>query len=111
MKLPKVKFTAAGDLLIQRLISTEYEGFAELRDYICKGDARFFNYESIIYRDGIWGNQFNGGSHHYSDKKTLDIVEKYGFNMTTFANNHTFDWGYGGLIATLDALKETNLIL
>ena len=46
MKLPKMKFTAAGDLLIQRLISTEYEGFNELSDYIRKGDARFFNFES-----------------------------------------------------------------
>lgn len=53
MKLPKMKFTAAGDMLIQRLISTEYEGFDGVRDYIRRGDARFFNFESIIYRDGI----------------------------------------------------------
>lgn len=110
MKLPKIKFTAVGDILIQRLISTDYEGFNELSNYIRKGDARFFNFESIIYKEGIWGNQFNGGSHHYSDKKTLDIIEKYGFNMTTFANNHTFDWGYGGLLSTLEALNESNFI-
>lgn len=110
MKLPKMKFTAAGDMLIQRLISTEYEGFDAVRDYISKGDARFFNFESIIYREGIWGNYFNGGSFHNSDPKTLDIAKKYGFNMMTFANNHTFDWGYGGLISTLDALKETDFV-
>ena len=63
MKLPKMKFTAAGDMLIQRLISTEYEGFETVKNYICKGDARFFNFESIIYRDGIWGNYFNGEAH------------------------------------------------
>jgi len=110
MKLPKMKFTAAGDMLIQRVISTEYDGFDQVRDYICKGDARFFNFESIIYREGIWGNYFNGGSFHNSDPKTLKIAEKYGFNMMSFANNHTFDWGYGGLISTLDALKETDLV-
>lgn len=110
MKLPKVKFTAVGDMLIQRIISTEYEGFADVRDYICKGDARFFNFESIIYRDGIWGNQFNGGSFHNSDPRTLNIAKEYGFNMMTFANNHTFDWGYGGLISTLDALKDTDFV-
>ncbi len=110
MKLPKMKFTAAGDMLIQRLISTEYEGFADVRDYISKGDARFFNFESIIYREGIWGNQFNGGSFHNSDIRTLRIAEKYGFNMMNFANNHTFDWGYGGLISTLEALKETDFV-
>ena len=34
MKLPKMKFTAVGDMLIQRLISTEYEGFDAVRDSI-----------------------------------------------------------------------------
>ena len=81
MKLPKMKFTAAGDMLIQRVISTEYEGFKKVSDYIKKGDARFFNFESIIYKEGIWGNQFNGGSFHNSDPKTLKIAEKYGFDI------------------------------
>lgn len=110
MKLPKMKFTAAGDMLIQRVISTEYEGFGEVRDYIKKGDARFFNFESIIYKEGLWGNQFNGGSHHMSDPRTLDIAKEYGFNMLTFANNHTFDWGYGGMINTLETLKKTDFV-
>lgn len=110
MKLPKMKFTAVGDMLIQRLISTEYQGFKEVSAYIRRGDARFFNFESIIYRDGIWGNQFNGGSFHNSDIRTLNIAKEYGFNMMNFANNHTFDWGYGGLISTLDALKGTDFV-
>lgn len=110
MKLPLMKFTAAGDMLIQRLISTEYKGFAEVRDYILRGDARFFNFESIIYREGIWGNSFNGGSFHNSDPRTLAIAKEYGFNMLNFANNHTFDWGYGGLLSTLDALKQTDFV-
>ena len=110
MNLPKVKFTAAGDMLIQRVISTEYDGFKEVSDYIKKGDARFFNFESVIYREGIWGNQFNGGSYHNSDPRTLNIAKEYGFNMMSFANNHTFDWGYGGLISTLEALKNTDFI-
>lgn len=110
IKLPKMKFTAAGDMLIQRIISTEYDGFREVSDFIKRGEARFFNFESIVYKDGIWGNQFNGGSFHNSDPKTLAIAEKYGFNMMTFANNHTFDWGYGGLLSTLEALRDTNLV-
>lgn len=110
MKLPKMTFTAAGDMLIQRVISTEYEGFQQVRDYIRKGDARFFNFESIIYKDGIWGSQFNGGSYHNSDPRTLGIAAEYGFNMMSFANNHTFDWSYGGLISTLEALKQTDFV-
>lgn len=110
MNLPKMKFTAAGDMLIQRVISTEYDGFAEVSDYIKKGDARFFNFESIIYKEGIWGSYFNGGSYHNSDPRTLDIAREYGFNMMSFANNHTLDWSYGGLISTLEALKGTDFV-
>ncbi len=110
MNLPKMKFTAVGDMLIQRVISTEYDGFCEVSDYIKKGDARFFNFESIIYKEGIWGSYFNGGSYHNSDRRTLDIAKEYGFNMMSFANNHTLDWSYGGLISTLEALKETDFV-
>ena len=110
MSLPKMKFTAVGDMLIQRVISTEYDGFSDVRDYIKKGDARFFNFESIIYKEGIWGSYFNGGSYHNSDKRTLDIAKDYGFNMMSFANNHTLDWSYGGLISTLEALKDTDFV-
>ena len=30
--------------------------------------------------------------------------------MTSFANNHTFDFGYGGLISSLEALNEAGLV-
>ena len=43
MNLPKMKFTAVGDMLIQRVISTEYEGFREVSEYIKKGDALILN--------------------------------------------------------------------
>ena len=110
MALPKMKFTAVGDMLIQRVISTEYEGFKEVSDYIKRGDARFFNFESIIYKEGIWGSYFNGGSYHNSDRRALDIAREYGFNMMSFANNHTLDWSYGGLISTLEALGDTDFV-
>ena len=42
--------------------------------------------------------------------KAIEIAKEYGFNMMTFANNHAFDWGYGGLISTLDALKGTDFV-
>ena len=110
MKTPKMTFSAAGDMLIQRLISTEYDGFQQIRDHISKADARFFNFESIIYREGLWGNQFNGGSYHNSDPRTLEIAKAYGFNMMSFANNHTFDFGYGGLDSTLDAVNAVGFV-
>lgn len=108
--MAKTSFVAVGDMLIQRLIPTDSPSFQEIRDFIHKGDVRFFNLETTLHRGGHYGNQFNGGSFHRSDPKVLDIAKEYGFNMVSFANNHTFDYGYGGLEATLNAINEAGFV-
>lgn len=110
MDRTKITFAAVGDMLIQRLIHTDGDDFKKISDYIKQADVRFFNLETIIHRGGHYGNQFNGGSFHRSDPKVLDIAKEYGFNMTSFANNHTFDYGYGGLEETLKAVDEAGLV-
>ncbi|MEE1043099.1 MAG: hypothetical protein UH854_03950 [Clostridia bacterium] len=47
-----MKFTAAGDALVQRRIYQGYEGFGEIREFIEKGDARFFNLETTLNYEG-----------------------------------------------------------
>ena len=47
-----MKFTAAGDAIIQRRIQREFEGYAELCPFIQKGDARFFNLETTLNYEG-----------------------------------------------------------
>ena len=76
MKLPKMTFAAAGDAVIQRLIPTDFIGAEEIRKFVHKADARFFNLETVLHRGGPWGNQFNGGSFHRSDPKVLDILKE-----------------------------------
>ena len=96
----KMKFTVAGDMLIQRRIPEDYEGFKEVREHICKGDARFFNLETTLHNGEFPGNQFNGGSYLRATPKVLDDARRFGFNMTSFANNHSLDYGQDGLLAT-----------
>ena len=52
MKLPKMSFAAAGDMLIQRLIPTTYDGFDKVSEHIKRADAKFFNLETTIHRGG-----------------------------------------------------------
>ena len=110
MNLPKLSFTAAGDMLIQRVTPLPYEGFEELSAFIRRGDARFFNLETTLHRGGLFGNQFNGGSFLRADPEVLDVARAYGFNMLSFANNHTFDFSYGGLLATLEAVRAARFV-
>lgn len=110
MEKPKITFAAAGDAVIQRLIPTDFAGAEGIRNYIARAQARFFNLETVLHRGGICGNQFNGGSYHRSDPNVLEILKDLGFNMTSFANNHTFDYGYGGVESTLQALDESGMV-
>ena len=105
----KMTFTAAGDMLIQRRIPEGYEGFEQVRDHICKGDARFFNLETTLHNGEFPGNQFNGGSYLRATPKVLDDAKLFGFNMTSFANNHSLDYGQEGLLATKQYIDEAGI--
>lgn len=105
----KMRFTAAGDLVVQRRIPQDNDNFREIGRYISQGDGRFANLETLLHRGEFWCGQFCGGSYHRADPEALDDIKAYGFNLTSFANNHTFDYSYGGLIATYDVLREGRL--
>ena len=101
-----MKFTVAGDMLIQRRIPADYEGFEEVKRYIEKGDVRFFNLETTLTRGEYFANQYSGGSYLTVVPEVLDDVKSFGFNILSFANNHTMDFSHEGLMATKRAVDE-----
>ena len=106
-----MKFTAAGDMIIQRRVQPDYEGFAELAPFISQGDARFFNLETTLNYEGeAYASQFSGGTYLRTDPDVLDDIVPFGFNMTSFNNNHAFDFSYPGFKRTLDALNASELV-
>lgn len=106
-----MKFTAAGDALIQRRIQNDYPGFEELTPYIMQGDARFFNLETTLNREGeVCGNQYSGGTYVRTNPEVLEDLYKLGFNMTSFNNNHALDFSYRGLESTIKALEESDFV-
>ncbi|MBE5867729.1 MAG: CapA family protein [Lachnospiraceae bacterium] len=106
-----MKFTAAGDMIIQQRIFAEYEGFKELAPFIQQGDARFFNLETTLNHEGeAYASQFSGGTYLRTNPEVLEDIKPFGFNMTSFNNNHAMDYSYKGLEATLDAVQKSGLI-
>jgi len=106
----KLKFTAAGDMLVQRRIPHDSEGFAQVKAFIERGDARFFNLETTLHYGQFWGNQFCGGSYLRADPRVLEDARAYGFNMLTFTNNHSLDYDRDGLMATKQAVDEAGFV-
>ncbi|MBQ6875010.1 MAG: CapA family protein [Lachnospiraceae bacterium] len=106
-----MKFTAVGDMIIQKRIFEGYEGFDELAPFIKQGDARFFNLETTLNHVGeACGSQFSGGTYIRTNPEVLDDIRPFGFNMTSFNNNHALDFSYDGLELTLEALEESGLV-
>ena len=106
-----MKFTAAGDMIIQKPIYPGYEGFGALADFIKQGDARFFNLETTLNHAGeTCASQFSGGTYIRTDPEILENIKPFGFNMTSANNNHALDFSYGGLLATIDALDDSELV-
>ncbi|MBQ2889311.1 MAG: CapA family protein [Clostridia bacterium] len=106
-----MKFTAAGDMIIQKRIYEDYEGFCELAPFIKQGDARFFNLETTLNHEGeASASQFSGGTYIRTNPEVLEDIKPFGFNMTSFNNNHALDFFYDGFMATLDAVNKSGLV-
>ncbi|MBQ5813788.1 MAG: CapA family protein [Clostridia bacterium] len=106
----KTSFTVAGDMLIQRRIPQDSTGFSEVSSHLCKADVRYFNLETTLLRGEYYANQFCGGSYLRADPSVLDDAKAYGFNLVSFANNHTMDFGHNGLMATKQAVDEAGMV-
>lgn len=104
-----MKFTAVGDMLIQRRIPEGYQGFEQVQQQIQKGDARFFNLETTLHNGEFAGNQFSGGSYLRANPNVLIDAKRFGLNMVTFTNNHTMDFGHEGLLATKKYLDQADI--
>lgn len=106
-----MKFTAAGDAIIQKRIHKDFEGFNELSSFIKQGDARFFNLETTLNYEGeASASQFSGGTYLRANPEVLDDIKNFGFNMTSFNNNHAMDFFYDGFESTLNAVNKSGLI-
>lgn len=109
MRAKQISLTAAGDMLVQRRLPGRYDGFCELSQFIQKGDARYFNLETTLNHGEGWGNQYGGGSWLRADPRVLEDARAYGFNLLSFANNHSLDFSHWGLQETIRALEKSGI--
>ena len=106
-----MKFTAAGDAIIQRRIHSDFPGYDELAPFINQGDAKFFNLETTLNREGDCpGAALSGGTYIRTEPEVLYDLMEFGFNMTTACNNHLLDFSYEGLYDTIEALDESGIV-
>ena len=101
-----MRVTAAGDGMIFRRLPGEYDGFAQVRDFIRRGDLRFLNLETTVHRHETFGAAVSGGSWFCAPPEILEDVRAFGFNALSTANNHAMDYSHAGLLKTLEYIRQ-----
>lgn len=107
----KLDLIATGDLFMTRRLPKDgYEGFEEVRDIIMQHDVRFNNLEMTFHDKEGTPAAVSGGTWAMMESNALNDVLEFGFNLFTTANNHTGDYGEGGVLATIKHLKERDMV-
>lgn len=104
-----MKITAVGDCAIQKNLPRYYDGFDEIKNYICRGDIRFFNLETTVCED-CYPAKYSGGTWLRTEKNVISDLKDFGFNVTTIANNHCMDFAVNGFLQTLENVKSAGFL-
>ncbi len=105
-----VSFVVTGDSFItRRNMQNKSQSFYELKDIICKGDVKFTNLEVTTHDFEGYPHAFSGGTWAIAEPNVLKDIKAFGFNLVNCANNHAMDYSEGGLLATIQHLKQEML--
>ena len=107
----KLIVTGTGDALFVADIPEEYFNgdFKEVKEYLDGCDVKMTNLETNISKFGSYPNAYSGGTWLNTEPEVFDDLTKFGFNYYGTANNHCMDYGYYGLISTIDELDKRGL--
>ncbi|MFQ6045458.1 MAG: CapA family protein [Gemmatimonadales bacterium] len=108
-----ISVALAGDAIITRKLSPFAEPeFLQLRDVIREAAAAFVNLEILFhnYEDDIIPQAQSGGTYMRARPEIAQELAWMGFDLVSRANNHTMDYGVGGMRATTRAVEAAGLV-
>src|SRR5947209_15393009 len=106
-----MKLTAVGDALITRRMPLyDDPAFMGMIELIRGCDVAFMNMEVTLSRFRDWPVVESGGMALSTDPRCAHDLRRMGFNCTAFANNHTLNYGEEGVLYTLEALREADIV-
>ena len=105
-----ISFAATGDSFITRRMPVGDPSFRRIASLVQTADARLTHLETVIRRDEGFPAAQSGGTWASSRPEVLADLRAYGFNLISWASNHTLDYSYGGLESTGRYLDEAGFI-
>lgn len=102
--------TLSGDTMLTRRLAVFQEpDFLALRQIFQESDVGFTNLEGAVHRyetsPGILSGTFT-----CTPPELLEDLKWFGINLVTCANNHAFDWGEAGVLATIRYLEGAGIV-
>jgi poly-gamma-glutamate capsule biosynthesis protein CapA/YwtB (metallophosphatase superfamily) len=100
-----------GDVMpTRRLAVFGEERYLKLRE-LCTGvDATFANLETAVHRYLEGHQNISGGTYMTTEPQLLEDLKWLGINLVSTANNHAFDYGEAGIMATCGYLDATGIV-
>lgn len=103
----KQTLTLTGQALIAHdLCRAGYPGLADVVAEVSRGDAAMTDLETAIRTHESGPPTREGPFLHAAGTDELRCLRTFGFNMLALANNHAWDFGTAGVLATRQAARE-----
>ena len=108
--MKEIKLFLAGDVMLTRRLPNTYSPeLAAISQFAKSHDYRLGNLETTVHNRAGYPEAYPGGGHAMSAPETLGDLKSFGFNVFNTANNHSMDYGHGGLLETLNNLQKYDL--
>ena len=106
-----------GDVMLSRYIEADYDKkgndyfFEHLNDLLDASDLSMINLESPVIRsfENDYSLEKQKRIHFAIDQDTMRRLNESKVDLFSFANNHIGDYGYKGVLDTLDILEEEGI--
>jgi poly-gamma-glutamate synthesis protein (capsule biosynthesis protein) len=100
-----------GDFMLTRPITMHDEpAFLAVVDAFRDCDAGFVNLETVVRRLNEGAPGITRGTYMTTAPELLNDLKWIGINLVCCANNHAYDYGEGGLLATLNHLDAAGIV-
>jgi len=100
-----------GDCMLTRRLSVYDEpAFLALADVFRACDAGFVNLETVVRRPEEGAPGITRGTYMTTPPELLEDLKWFGINLAGCANNHAYDYGEAGLLATIAHLDAAGIV-
>jgi len=107
----EISLMLLGDVMpTRRLAVFGEERYLQLRNICLSADATFANLETCVHRYLEGHHNIAGGTYMTTEPHLLDDLKWFGVKLVSTANNHAYDYGEEGILATCRYLDAAGII-